>query len=135
MAQDPGNNHHSGTEETPKRKKRKKKKKKPKLHTKGNGKDSGEELLEPLAEENKKLTAELEASRQRYQDLRKRFVRVEKAGMDERAVVKLRCLNHMFGRLINFQATCKEDKARIERLVQDAMHVMKDQVEKASKPV
>ena len=57
------------------------------------------------------------------------------AGMDVWAVVKLRCLTHMYGRLINFQATCEEDKAKLDNVLSDAQHVMKTQIQKAAKPM
>lgn len=91
-------------------------------------------MAEGLLKETERLETELAAIRSRYQDLRKRFVKVEKASLDERAVVKLRCLTHLYGRLVNFQAHCPEDKAKVDELVQDAQHVIRAQLQKAAQP-
>lgn len=128
MGQNPGNDRHSGPQtkaETGNQRKQR---------SKENGKTNWKKMAEDLMKETERLQSDLADSRLKYQELRKRFVKVEKASIDERAVVKLRCLNHLYGRLVNFQASCEEDKARVESMVADAQHVMKTQIQKASKP-
>ena len=128
MGQNPGNDRHSGPQTKAATGNQRKKR------SKENGKTNWKKMAEDLMKETEHLRADLDSSRRKYQELRKRFVKVEKASMDERAVVKLRCLNHLYGRLVNFQASCDEDKARVDALVKDAQHVMKDQIQKATRP-
>lgn len=102
---------------------------------KPNGKTDWKEMAKASQEQVKSLEQTLASQMKKYRDLVTRFKLVEKAGIDERAAVKLRILQHMWSQMINFQAKCPEDKEKVNKLVAEYGPAMKEAVAEASKPL
>jgi molecular chaperone GrpE (heat shock protein) len=140
MDKTPGSDPRSGLP-LKKKKRRKRKRKKPKSERQpqaqvdGNGKTDWKEVAKASQEQVTSLEQSLASQRKKYQELVTRFKLLEKTGLDERAAVKLRIFQSLWGRLINFQAKCPEDKKKVDTLVDEYMPALKKAVEAASKPL
>lgn len=51
-------------------------------------------------------------------------------GWGHRHKVMLNSLEHFYGRVLNAQMKCKEDKAYLDNLVEDAQHIIKNRLDK-----
>jgi len=134
----PGNNPPSGQPQQKKKRRRRRRKRaadSPQPSANGNGKTDWKGLALALQENVKQLEENLARQREKYNSLKSRFKVLADTSLDERAAVKLRVFNHLWGQLINFQAKCPEDKKRIEELVDQTMPALKNAVIRASKPI
>lgn len=140
-----GNDPHSGNGDLTKSAKRRKRKKKRDADAQeagSNGKTDwkavavkAQEELSTLKEQVQQLEEGLKHHRAKYTSLRKRYETVSAAAMDEKAATKLRILLSLWGNMVNFQARCREDRKRIDELVDAYMPALKRGVEEASKPL
>ena len=101
---------------------------------KTNGKIDWPDVTKSLEEETENLKQQLSLLQNQYQEQSKRFKALEKVSLDERAAVKVRILNLLHGRLINFQAHCADDKQSIETMLEEVRPVLKAEIALASKP-
>jgi len=81
------------------------------------------------------LATELTCQQNQYKELIVRFRALKKTGLDERTSVKLRILSYLYGRVVNFQAHCDDDKKEIEKLLSEVQPALKTGIEDATKPI
>lgn len=99
---------------------------------KGNGSTDWSKIAKDLVSERDDLLDQLGEVQSENARLEIRLAEMEHTGMDARAVVRLKCLQHMYSRLVNFQAECGEDKKKLDRLMKEVQHVMSKQIREVS---
>lgn len=140
METTPGGDPHSGNGVQARRIKNRRRKKRGEAPS--NGKTDWEAIavkaqteVKELQEKVQELEEGLENLQEKYSTLRGRYETVSKAAMDERSATKLKILQSLWGTIVNFQAKCRDDRIRIDALVDAYMPVLKKGVEEASKPL
>jgi len=79
--------------------------------------------VEALQESKKQLADKLEVATSSLDE-------AKAIGWGERHGIVLRSLEHFYGRVLNAQMKCKEDKAYLDELVNEAQYVIKNHLEK-----
>jgi hypothetical protein len=117
MVQSPGSSRPSGSEAltaapAPKRKPRIKKQ------------PNWEKVAKALQLEVEALQAEMKRLTEEQEEVTAKHNRMKTVGWDERYKMKLQALEHFYGRVLNAQTHCAEDKEYLNTLLKDAQYVM-----------
>ena len=94
----------------------------------GSGYHSGSKKPPTKKRRNPELLAverALGEARAEVGELQKKCYEFACSGWDERSAIVLNTLSHFYSRVLNFPCACKEDRKRLDKIVEEAQHVMK----------